>query len=86
MIKETTIIAIALTCELIDRELSASELADILNRMGILTNDGNPYCGERGTFTLARAIYHRVKNTEPGKASAIAGMLIDQRGKYAWEG
>ena len=78
-----------LACFLVANEMvmSGEELAEHLNRNGILTENGQPYSGGRGTYRLIAGTWEWLHDELmlEGGASKVAEAFVTQDGEYAYK-
>ncbi|QEN06782.1 hypothetical protein EXM22_01785 [Oceanispirochaeta crateris] len=70
------------------KEMKGSELAEILNDLGYLTDDGEKYTvGTIGIFSCISAAYKSFKkhDGDDHRAGWIATAFVDRNGEYAWQ-
>ena len=66
--------------------MSVPCLADIMNQLGYLTNDGASYSGGRGSYRLVKYAYERIRISHgQDDANIIAATFVRPDGEYAYD-
>lgn len=68
------------------KTMTASQLADVLNKNGYNTNVGGTYSGGRGTLTTVSSIYNElIKQGRLVDADNVAKAFVKEDGNYAYK-
>lgn len=68
------------------QHMAVPDLAQLMNSNYILTSNGKPYSGERGTYTFLDAVYRRLESQgRQADAHNVAEAFTRRDGSHAWD-